>query len=236
MKRNSASPEASGLIPEEIDSGGGLWGDRMRKGLAGAALTLLGISIGLVPRYAAAWYQDQTGDSELAQEVEDKVRDILSESIEVRCETPEEMPTAASAGAVLVYNLPFTDIVEIPSSRIHLREYVCKTVAGIDKGVGNSESYALITVAHELQHTKGVGNEAAAECYANQTVLANLRKLGYDETRLAAIGANLIDTQKLMLNVYTSPECREGGELDLTPDEVIKGDWFQYPPDTTVNK
>jgi hypothetical protein len=79
-------------------------------------------------------------------------------------------------------------------------------------------AWAASALAHESYHLRGVRDEAAAECY------------GLQATALAAagMGAPAADAQRLedytFWNVrppvdggYFSPECRDGGALDLRP-------------------
>ena len=79
-------------------------------------------------------------------------------------------------------------------------------------------SGALATRAHESFHLAGIRNEAAAECYATQTVDLVAEKLG-----ATAAQGKLVATWAAATSPsthppeYHSPECRAGGALDLDP-------------------
>lgn len=83
-------------------------------------------------------------------------------------------------------------------------------------------AWAASALAHESYHLRGVQDEAAAECY------------GLQATALAAerMGAPPADARRLedytFWNVrppvdrgYFSPECRDGGALDLHPGSPV---------------
>jgi hypothetical protein len=77
---------------------------------------------------------------------------------------------------------------------------------------------ALSTLAHESFHLAGVRDEAAAECYATQTVDFVAETLGGTaaQGRIVATWAALT-SPKTHPEEYHSPECRPGGALDLEP-------------------
>jgi hypothetical protein len=77
---------------------------------------------------------------------------------------------------------------------------------------------ALATLAHESFHLAGIRDEAAAECYATQTVDFVAEKLG-----AAAAQGELVARWAARMSPRTHPEeyhsqeCRPGGALDLEP-------------------
>ena len=77
---------------------------------------------------------------------------------------------------------------------------------------------ALATLAHESFHLAGIRDEAAAECYATQTVDFVAEKLGATaaEGEIVAVWAART-SPKSHPEEYHSPECRAGGALDLEP-------------------
>jgi hypothetical protein len=77
---------------------------------------------------------------------------------------------------------------------------------------------ALSTLAHEAYHLAGVRDEAAAECYATQTVDFVTEKLGATaaQGKVVAIWAERT-SPRTHPEEYHSPECRAGGALDLEP-------------------
>ncbi|HEY1370613.1 MAG TPA: hypothetical protein VGF23_26015 [Gaiellaceae bacterium] len=76
---------------------------------------------------------------------------------------------------------------------------------------------AVDVLAHETFHTAGVSDEAATECYAIQSVAWVARQLGapwrYAHLLAEREWADYSDEPA----GYTSPECRNGGKLDLRP-------------------
>jgi hypothetical protein len=82
-------------------------------------------------------------------------------------------------------------------------------------------SYAVVTLAHEVQHRNGVFDEAAAECLGIQHAPDTARALGldkaYTEELLAVYWAEYDDLEE----VYRSQECKRGGELDARVSTAI---------------
>jgi hypothetical protein len=76
---------------------------------------------------------------------------------------------------------------------------------------------SLVTLAHETQHLKGYADEATAECYGMQLARRAASRLGvegdYASRLLRAYAGRYGDE----LPEYRSPECRDGGALDLHP-------------------
>jgi hypothetical protein len=77
---------------------------------------------------------------------------------------------------------------------------------------------ALSTLAHEAYHLAGVRNEAAAECYAIQSVDFVIERLGATaaQGRIVSIWAANTSARTHPAE-YHSVECRRGGALDLEP-------------------
>jgi hypothetical protein len=80
---------------------------------------------------------------------------------------------------------------------------------------------ALAVLAHEAWHLRGVRDEGTTECYALQVAVEIGQRLGLSEDR-----ARQLMRQQLVENeLRTSPEylvppdCRDGGRLDLNPDD-----------------
>lgn len=82
---------------------------------------------------------------------------------------------------------------------------------------------AVSTLAHEAEHAAGNWDEAAAECYGLQRAADLAVALG--ATRAYAEGladTNWDEVHPFLTEEYQSPECREGGALDLNP---TSSDW-----------
>ncbi|MDP9491515.1 MAG: hypothetical protein M3P42_04840 [Actinomycetota bacterium] len=77
---------------------------------------------------------------------------------------------------------------------------------------------SLSTLAHEAYHLAGVRTEAAAECYAVQTVDFVTEQLGATpgQGRIVAVWAERTSARTHPAE-YHSAECRRGGVLDLEP-------------------
>ncbi|MDW8339596.1 MAG: hypothetical protein RMM28_10710, partial [Thermoleophilia bacterium] len=88
---------------------------------------------------------------------------------------------------------------------------------------GGRTARALIVLAHEAWHLRGVGDEGEAECYALQSGVELGRRLGLSEE-----SARRMMRQQLVENALRDlgsaeyrvpPECRDGDRLDLDPDD-----------------
>lgn len=85
---------------------------------------------------------------------------------------------------------------------------------------------AIQTLVHESQHLKGDPIEAEAECYGMQWIAYAAQQLGDTADDAAAIAqyyaTRVYPERQTQTPEYWSPECREGGALDLTPND---GNW-----------
>jgi len=84
------------------------------------------------------------------------------------------------------------------------------------------QAWAVGLLAHESMHIRGIGNEATAECYGMQAIPRAAALLGLEEKE----GRQLADLYRSgwyprMDTDYRSKECRDGGELDLRPEDGI---------------
>ncbi len=109
----------------------------------------------------------------------------------------------------------------VGSTLTTLAPRVCERLAEMQAGAKPADlvmsAAALVTVAHESQHLRGVANEALAECYGMQHAPAVASTLGIDRAyaRLAlqaywAVYPNRPPT-------YRTDACYDGGPLDLHP-------------------
>jgi len=87
----------------------------------------------------------------------------------------------------------------------------------------NAAAYAssLSIALHEVEHTRGVLNEAQAECNAIQKLPGALEEAGMSEFAAedTAKTAAIMQAASLMKS-YLSKECRPGGEYDLGISDV----------------
>lgn len=110
----------------------------------------------------------------------------------------------------------------IGGGRVNLAPEVCAALVALtysgqrpaDEGARYSLATAVVTLAHEAQHSQGVAHEAEAECRAIQVAHQAAMRLG--ATR--AYAASLVRVYWLHyadeLPYYRSAECRQGGRLD----------------------
>ena len=81
-------------------------------------------------------------------------------------------------------------------------------------------AWSLDTITHEAWHLYGIANEAEAECRAVQTNAWAGMQLGLTEAQargLARLHYEVIYEQKP--DAYRSAECRDGGAMDVRPDD-----------------
>jgi hypothetical protein len=84
-------------------------------------------------------------------------------------------------------------------------------------------AFGLVTFTHEMFHTLGVTNEAAAQCYGMQVADQASRLLGAGATygeRVAQLAWRLYGP-RVLLPQYLSRECHDGGKLDLFPKSHV---------------
>jgi len=83
---------------------------------------------------------------------------------------------------------------------------------------------ALAVLAHESWHLRGVSNESRTECYALQSGVELGERLGLSaHTAGRMMRAQLVENSLLIggdSEYRISPDCREGGSLDLAPERT----------------
>jgi hypothetical protein len=108
----------------------------------------------------------------------------------------------------------------IDRRRVHLPWLTCSwlRLAMVQAFPRVARAEALAMFAHELEHLRGIDDEARAECYSHQNLAAVAE----------ALGASRDEAQRLRRVAwrefyppsdpdYVSAECRNGGRLDLHP-------------------
>ena len=119
-----------------------------------------------------------------------------------------------------------------PVSVSYLQEGVCQTLHSYARSLRAGPAcllpcerpleieWSLNTLAHESYHLAGVRNEAETECYALQAIDFVARRLGASPDQGRALAAFSFDQlPRRMPPEYSSPECRDGGRLDLHPGD-----------------
>jgi hypothetical protein len=74
---------------------------------------------------------------------------------------------------------------------------------------------ALVTLAHESVHVSGTADEPTAECHGIQLAASAARALGVGRTFAERLQQVYWGHYDALPHIYQSPECRDGGELDL---------------------
>ena len=113
-----------------------------------------------------------------------------------------------------------TAYTTIDRRRVHLPWRTCSwlRVVGVRMFPRQGRAEAVATFAHELEHLRGIDDEARAECYSYQELAAVAEALG--TTRGEAQRLSSVAWRELYPPAdadYVSPECRNGGRLDLNP-------------------
>jgi len=153
---------------------------------------------------------------------------LAGKAVEVRCWSHPEWQhllrgdSASSLHRVNAQTLGFADIF---GTRENLSPEVCGSLATLanDRVVPRAPlaelrlAQAVVTLAHEPQHSKGIVAEARAECYAIQLARETAVDLGATPQDGASLEALYWSHYGEELPDYRSPECRNGGAYDLRP-------------------
>lgn len=147
---------------------------------------------------------------------------------EVRCWSRRDWPKLlAEERAFTGRSLPpdTAGITAFGSFRINLAPVVCslldrfayrnfRPASAEDKA---AVALAVGVLAHEAEHRLGVFDEAAAECYGMQRMAVLARALGATRAYAASLEELLWLAYPTLDAEYRSPECRDGGKLDVDP-------------------
>ena len=115
-----------------------------------------------------------------------------------------------------------------PANFTDLDEETCSTLDRFAEGKTRPSddrevARALHVLAHESSHLAGVRDEAAADCFGLQRTALAAEELGGTDPgeaeRLARIA--LAERAVTAPPDYRSPECRNGGALDLDPTSSV---------------
>ncbi len=111
------------------------------------------------------------------------------------------------------------ELLRVRTAGLEPREAEClRRHAGL--GCGERISWlalAAAALAHESFHLRGVRDEAAADCYAIQSVELVARGLGLPDGEARGLGAFARANHRVgQASAYESRECREGGRYDLS--------------------
>jgi hypothetical protein len=165
--------------------------------------------------------------------VADTLAEDLPHSIEVRCWSSadwaavvDEM-SAYTGDRITVDTLGFAapDLV-----RVHLSPLTCERLGEIAyerrlPAAGKEVAAladAVVTLAHEAMHVAWVDDEAEAECLGAQLAFRTAVELGVEKDYARKLARTYWESMYPRLpKEYRSPECRNGGELDIHPESSV---------------
>jgi hypothetical protein len=147
---------------------------------------------------------------------------------EVRCWSEQDWPRLIQEEQAVTGISVSTNVLGltgIGSKRINLSPTACRELDRLaydDEQPEESEArlrlaYGVATLAHEAQHRAGIVEENVAECYGLQRLRDAALSLGADPTYADELATVYWGDYGHVSAEYTSPECRDGGELDLHP-------------------
>ena len=155
--------------------------------------------------------------------------EIAKDQAEVRCWSEEDWPRLIQEARVVIGVDATEDtlgVTGVGNKRIHLSPVACRELDRLaydGEQPGGSEAKLMVavgvgTLAHEAQHRAGILKEDVAECYAIQSLRGAALSLGADAEYADELATALWDHYPNEPPGYSSPQCRDGGELDLHPE------------------
>ena len=144
---------------------------------------------------------------------------IAGHSVVVRCDDGYAFTGVGSDAAGVAF---------IPRALAYLEPAVCRSLYRVtfEKRVGarDDAAFAITVLAHEALHLRGVRDEAETECFALQEGVQLGQRLGLEaETARALMRAqrdrDRSDVSIARLDYRLPPGCRNGGALDLRPED-----------------
>jgi hypothetical protein len=148
-----------------------------------------------------------------------EAREIAGRPVTVRCDDDYIFTGVGSDAAGVAF---------IRRGLAYLEPGVCRTLHDLiaERTPGNREdaAFAVTVLAHEATHLRGIRNEAVTECYALQEgsrlgVRLGLSPSDARELMRAQLSRGLGDRSVQRLGYRIPAGCRDGGELDLRPDD-----------------
>jgi hypothetical protein len=144
---------------------------------------------------------------------------IAGRDVDVHCPGVMQKLVDVSSNAGSVY----FDAQGRPGDFTELNDETCATLTRFADGDTSADdslrvARAVHVLSHESFHLAGVRGEAEADCYGVQRVAFVAGELGADPAeaqRLAALAR--ADRDVTAPSEYRSPDCFDGGRLDLDP-------------------
>jgi hypothetical protein len=186
------------------------------------ALTAAGIAFAMRPSVPAV-YGAQNATSSAAPALETAAGRLAGQPVTVDCLSRTDWSTLEQH----VGDGPLAGVTpQVGTGVIDLRPEVCDMLLGLQDGrFEPSARYpndrrllaaAVAVLAHEVQHVRGVANEAVAECYATQRVQRLAELLGASPSYARSLArVYWLDAYPRDPARYRTGACREGGPFDL---------------------
>jgi hypothetical protein len=146
---------------------------------------------------------------------------IAGHSVTVRCDDGYAFTGVGSDTAGVAF---------IPRSLAYLEPGVCRSLYRVSfenrVGARDDAAFAITVLAHEATHLRGVHDEAKTECFALQEGVKLGQRLGLDVVTAQALmraqrDRDLSDESITRLDYRLPPACRNGGALDLRPQDPV---------------
>ena len=182
--------------------------------VAGAVLFVIAYRID----HDASWSAIGERDRERAERLfTAEAARIAGRSVRISCDDTYAFTGVGSDAAGVAF---------ISRALAYLEPSVCRSLYRIafetKIGPRDEAAFAITVLAHEATHLRGIRNEAETECFALQEGVELGLRLGLDagtarELMEAQRARDLSDASVARLDYRLSPECRNGGSLDLRP-------------------
>jgi hypothetical protein len=161
-------------------------------------------------------------------------RDISGRDVEVRCWSEEDWAERSDEVADWTHGEmrpgDWTAYVSYDHERANLSPEICRSLGRWayerrwpdDRSEIYNFAWSVKVLAHEVQHLRGIDNEARADCYGLQEMPAAGRGLGLGgEAARSLVEYAWLHIYPRVRGEYWSAECRDGGELDLNPSSSV---------------
>jgi len=144
---------------------------------------------------------------------------IAGRPVAVRCDDGYSYTGVGSDAAGVAF---------IPRALAYLQPGICRSLYRVTfeqrVGARDDAAFAITVLAHEATHLRGVRDEAETECYALQAGVTLGERLGLDPATARALmraqrDRDLSDASIQRLDYRLPPGCRNGGSLDLRPND-----------------
>jgi hypothetical protein len=193
---------------------------------AGMVIGIAAVVVGLGA--AAARVSSNAPPAGFEQRIGQIASRIAGKQVDLRCWSRsgwQPLLRAQNAAVLHRVNARTLGFADISGTRENLSPEVCSSLRSLVYGhvlppsplARLRAAQAIVTLAHEPQHSKGIAVEAQAECYAIQLARQTAVELGATPQEGASLQALYWSRYGDELPEYRSPECRDGGAYDLHP-------------------